>query len=126
MEARRIWLNLELAKKPVACLEYILVHEMVHLIERHHSERFRELMDVLMPSWQICRDELNRAPLAHEEWGVLNERGLRFLRHRTRSLHPAGFQPLQLNRSGKVLAEAVDCFHGNVHATRAQGPLIGA
>ncbi len=67
-DARRIWLNLELAKKPVACLEYILVHEMVHLIERHHTERFRELMDTLMPSWQIHRDELNRAPLAHEEW----------------------------------------------------------
>lgn len=67
-EARRIWLNLELAKKPVSCLEYILVHEMVHLIERHHTERFRELMDELMPSWRIYRDELNRAPLAHEEW----------------------------------------------------------
>jgi len=50
------------------CLEYILVHEMVHLIERHHTERFRELMDELLPSWQIYRDELNRAPLAHEEW----------------------------------------------------------
>ena len=67
-EARRIWLNLELVKKPVACLEYILVHEMVHLIERHHTERFRELMDTLMPTWRISRDELNRAPLAHEEW----------------------------------------------------------
>lgn len=68
-DARRIWLNLELAKKPVACLEYILVHEMVHFVERQHSDRFRELMDALMPSWRICRDELNRAPLAHEEWG---------------------------------------------------------
>ena len=67
-EARRIWLNLELAKKSFACLEYILVHEMAHLIERHHTERFRELMDALMPSWEIYRDELNRAPLAHEEW----------------------------------------------------------
>ena len=67
-EARRIWLNLELAKKPVECLEYILVHEMVHLIERYHTERFRELMDALMPSWRIYRDTLNRAPLAHEEW----------------------------------------------------------
>jgi predicted metal-dependent hydrolase len=68
VEARRIWLNLELAKKPVACLEYILVHEMVHLMERHHTDRFREIMDAQMPSWQICRDELNRAPLAHEGW----------------------------------------------------------
>ncbi len=67
-EARRVWLNLELAKKPIVCLEYILVHELVHLLERHHTERFRELMDALMPSWQVYRDELNRAPLVHEEW----------------------------------------------------------
>lgn len=66
--ARRIWLNLELAKKPSSCLEYILVHEMVHMLERHHNERFRELMDLLMPTWRSYRDELNRAPLAHEEW----------------------------------------------------------
>jgi predicted metal-dependent hydrolase len=66
--ARRIWLNSELAKKPAACLEYILVHEMVHLLERHHNERFRELMDSLMPIWRMRRDELNRAPLAHEDW----------------------------------------------------------
>lgn len=69
MEARRIWLNLELAKKPPVCLEYILVHEMVHLLERRHNDRFRELMDRLMPQWRLYRDELNRAPLAHEDWG---------------------------------------------------------
>ncbi len=67
-EARRIWLNLELAKKPPACLEYILVHEMVHFLERHHNERFRDLMDGLMPQWRLHREELNRAPLAHEDW----------------------------------------------------------
>ena len=67
-EARRIWLNLELAKKPPSCLEYIVVHEMVHFLERHHTDRFRSLMDQLMPSWQLCRDDLNRAPLAHEDW----------------------------------------------------------
>lgn len=66
--ARRIWLNLELAKKPPACIEYILVHELVHLIERRHNEHFRALMDRLLPHWQTLRDELNRAPLAHEEW----------------------------------------------------------
>jgi predicted metal-dependent hydrolase len=66
--ARRIWLNLELAKKPPSCLEYILVHEMVHFRERHHNERFRALMDELMPTWRSIREELNRAPLAHEEW----------------------------------------------------------
>ena len=67
-EAARIWLNTELAKKPPKCLEYILVHEMVHLIERRHTERFRALMDAAMPSWRLHRDELNRAPLAHEDW----------------------------------------------------------
>jgi hypothetical protein len=66
--SRRIWLNLELAKKPPGCLEFILVHEMVHFLERHHNERFRERMDSLLPSWRRYRDELNRAPLAHEDW----------------------------------------------------------
>ncbi len=68
VSARRIWLNSELAKKPAACLEYILVHELIHLLERHHNERFRELMDLVMPTWRTRREELNRAPLAHEEW----------------------------------------------------------
>lgn len=68
VEAKRIWINLELAKKPSSCLEYILVHEMVHLIERNHNDRFRDLMDRLMPQWRVHRDELNRAPLAHVEW----------------------------------------------------------
>ena len=66
--AQRVWINLELAKKPVACLEYILVHEMVHLLERHHTDGFRERLNRLMPQWRLLRDELNRAPLAHEEW----------------------------------------------------------
>ena len=67
-QARRIWINLELAKKSPACLEYIVVHELVHLIERRHNERFRELMDRHMPQWHLLRDELNRAPLPHEDW----------------------------------------------------------
>ncbi|MCY3844030.1 MAG: SprT family zinc-dependent metalloprotease [Acidobacteria bacterium] len=67
-DAHRIWLNLEVAKKPASCLEYIMVHEMVHFIERRHNDRFRELMDAVMPRWRTHRDELNRAPLAHEEW----------------------------------------------------------
>lgn len=66
--ARRIWLNLELAKKPPPCLEYVFVHEMVHLVERYHNEDFLRLMDALMPQWRVHRDELNRAPLAHEDW----------------------------------------------------------
>ncbi|MDE0183922.1 MAG: SprT family zinc-dependent metalloprotease [Candidatus Poribacteria bacterium] len=68
VEAKRIWLNLELAKKPKSCLVYILVHEMVHLHERQHNDRFHELMDKFLPQWRSYRDELNRAPLAHEEW----------------------------------------------------------
>ena len=68
VQARRVWLNLELIKKPVSCLEYILVHEMVHLIERRHNDRFRDLMDALMPQWRMHQDTLNRAPLAHAEW----------------------------------------------------------
>ena len=65
---RRIWLNLELAKKPASCLEYIVVHEMVHLIEGSHNDHFRDLMGRLMPQWRMHRDELNRAPLAHADW----------------------------------------------------------
>ena len=68
IEAKRIWLNLELAKKPESCLVYILVHEMVHLLERKHNDRFRELMDKHLPQWRTYRDTLNRAPLAHESW----------------------------------------------------------
>lgn len=68
-DARRIWLNLELAKKPVQCLEYIVVHELVHLLERHHNERFTGLMDTTMPTWRGCRDELNSTMLGHEVWG---------------------------------------------------------
>lgn len=67
-QARRIWLNLELAKKPASSLEYILVHEMIHIHERRHDERFREMMDGVMPGWQLHRAELNRAPLVHEDW----------------------------------------------------------
>lgn len=68
IEAGRIWINLELAKKSPRCLEYIVVHEMVHLLERLHNDRFRSLMDQFLPQWQFLRDELNREPLAHEDW----------------------------------------------------------
>ena len=68
IEASRIWLNLELIKKPRHCLEYIIVHEMVHLLERHHNERFLMYMNRFLPLWQHYREELNRAPLGHETW----------------------------------------------------------
>jgi len=67
-DAKRIWLNLELAKKPPASLEYILVHEMIHLLHRHHDSEFRSLLDQLLPSWELRRDELNREPLGHDDW----------------------------------------------------------
>ncbi|NLI74706.1 MAG: M48 family metallopeptidase [Euryarchaeota archaeon] len=67
-QAKRIWLNLELVKKPLHCLEYIIVHELIHLLERNHNERFQALMDEHMPQWRSYREELNRKPLAHEEW----------------------------------------------------------
>ncbi len=67
-KAGRIWLNLELAKKPPECLEYIVVHEMVHLLERTHNDRFVALMDKFMPKWRFHRDELNRFPVKHEDW----------------------------------------------------------
>jgi type I site-specific restriction-modification system R (restriction) subunit len=66
--ARSIRLNTELAKKPKHCLEYIVVHEMVHFLESHHGDRFVSLMDSFMPQWRHYRDELNRHPLAHEHW----------------------------------------------------------
>jgi len=68
IKAARIWLNLELAKKSEQCLEYIIAHELVHLLERHHNERFLELMNKFMPGWKIHRSELNRAPLGHVDW----------------------------------------------------------
>lgn len=64
----RIWFNLELAKKPPECLEYILVHEMMHLLERRHNDRFVALMDTWLPKWRFVKEELNRLPVGHEEW----------------------------------------------------------
>lgn len=69
IDARRIWLNLELAKKPMQCLEYIIVHELVHLVERHHNERFTALMYAHFPQWRQYRATLNAMPLGHEDWG---------------------------------------------------------
>jgi len=69
IEARRIWLNLELAKKPVQCLEYIVAHELVHLIERNHNDRFVSILERHLPHWRRHRQELNSEPLAHESWG---------------------------------------------------------
>ena len=66
--AGNIRLNLELAKKPPECLEYIVVHEMVHLLEPTHNARFIALMDRFMPKWQFHRDALNRLPVSYSHW----------------------------------------------------------
>jgi predicted metal-dependent hydrolase len=65
---RTIRLNTELAKKPRECLEYIVVHEMTHLLEPTHNARFVALMDQFMPQWRFYRDQLNRLPVSHEDW----------------------------------------------------------
>jgi predicted metal-dependent hydrolase len=67
-DTRSIRLNTDLAKKPRECLEYIVVHEMVHLLERTHNARFVAMMDRLMPQWRVFREQLNRLPVRHEEW----------------------------------------------------------
>lgn len=69
IEEKRIWLNLELAKKPPICIEYIIVHELIHLLERHHNDKFVRYMDQFMPKWRLHRDLLNSLPVAHNDWG---------------------------------------------------------
>jgi predicted metal-dependent hydrolase len=66
--AGTIRLNTELAKKPKECLEYIVVHEMAHLLEPTHNDRFIEIMNLFLPQWRAYRDELNRLPVRHENW----------------------------------------------------------
>lgn len=66
--ARTVRFNTDLAKKPPECLEYIVVHELVHLLEPTHNSRFIALMDQLMPKWQFYRERLNRLPVRHETW----------------------------------------------------------
>ncbi len=67
-KAGGIWLNLELAKKPLPCIEYVGVHEMVHLLERKHGERFTAYLDKFLPMWKSNKEELNRRPLSHQDW----------------------------------------------------------
>jgi len=67
-DSRSIRLNTELAKKPPECLEYIVVHEMIHLLEPTHNARFISLMDQFMPKWRFYKDELNKLPVRHELW----------------------------------------------------------
>ena len=66
--ARNIRLNTELVKKPKDLLEYVVVHEMLHLIAPTHSEQFLALMSKHYPAWREARTELNELPLASESW----------------------------------------------------------
>lgn len=65
---KRIWLNLELIKKPPECISYLVLHEITHLIQRNHGDAFVAFLDRHMSTWRTYRDELNAAPLAHEDW----------------------------------------------------------
>jgi predicted metal-dependent hydrolase len=67
--AARVWLNLELVKKPSQCIEYIVVHEMTHLLERSHNARFVAYMDKFLPQWRQHKHELNKLPVSHVNWG---------------------------------------------------------
>lgn len=67
-DTKSILLNLELAKKPVGCLEYIIVHELVHLLERTHNSTFVKYMDKYMPKWRFYKDMLNSLPFRNLDW----------------------------------------------------------
>lgn len=67
-ERQYVRLNTDLAKKPVECLEYVLVHEMTHILERHHNQRFVEIMSRFLPNWRQLRQKLNDSPLSHVGW----------------------------------------------------------
>jgi len=71
-KAKRIWLNLELAKKPKECIEYVIAHELVHLLERSHNQRYVKFMNQFMPKWRFYRDELNSLPYSHVNWGYFS------------------------------------------------------
>ena len=66
--AKNIRLNTDLAKKPHECLEYLVVHELVHMLEPTHNARFIGLMDKFMPKWRFYREQMNRLPVRHEDW----------------------------------------------------------
>ncbi len=65
---RSIRINLELAKKPPECLEYVVIHELAHLLEPSHNHRFVALMDQYLPKWRLYRARLNALPVRHENW----------------------------------------------------------
>ena len=68
IKTKRILLNTELAKKPIESIEYVLIHELTHLLERKHNETFIAYLDKFIPKWKHLREELNRSVLWHVEW----------------------------------------------------------
>lgn len=64
-----IWLNLELAKKALHCIDYVFVHELVHLKERRHNEGFINILEQAYPKWRQSKEELNQGILRYFEWG---------------------------------------------------------
>jgi predicted metal-dependent hydrolase len=67
-EAKRVWFNFELVKKPINCIEYIVVHEMVHFKERNHNDKFVSLMNNYLSEWKYLKNELNQLPVSHANW----------------------------------------------------------
>ena len=65
---KALWFNLELIKKPIECVEYVVLHELVHIMERTHNENFVAYMDKFMPKWRLHKEQLNDEILAFEKW----------------------------------------------------------
>ncbi|AOP33065.1 metal-dependent hydrolase [Leptospira tipperaryensis] len=65
---RKIWLNLELAKKPKDCIEFIIAHELIHILEKNHTTRFFSLLKYHYPNWKEAQEKLNKLPISHVDW----------------------------------------------------------
>ena len=73
IDKKRIWINLQLVKKPIECLEYVLIHELVHLIEKNHTNKFYALVEEFYPTWKETKKTLDTMPLECLESGVLDD-----------------------------------------------------
>ena len=69
VEKRRIWINLQLVKKPIECLEYVVIHELVYLLEKNHTHRFHALVEKYCPTWREAKKILATMPLDYMEKG---------------------------------------------------------
>ena len=75
IEKRRIWINLQLAKKPMECLEYVVIHELVHLLEKNHTHRFHALVEEYCPIWREAKKSLAVMPLDYIKKGETDTDG---------------------------------------------------